>query len=349
MMRIAIRADSSTRIGSGHIMRCLALAEALRREGARVVFLCREEAGHLGEEIARRGFELVWVDDSGQNDPAGHPVRMAGGIDLLIVDHYALGHTWEEAMRPFARAIMVIDDLADRPHDCDLLLDQNLLPEMERRYKKLVPDGCRLLLGLAYALLREEFYTAAATAKERNQINHLLIFFGGGDPDNLTGRALGELESLSVTADIVIGGGNPHRRDLEARCRDKSDRWTLHVQTDRMAELMARADLALGAGGSTHWERCLLGLPALVVTVADNQVATTRLLHQKGACRWLGTIEDLPVGAFREAISDLLAHPQQLSIMSCAARKMVPPDGGTGKVVEAIKTLLNAEKVDLIR
>ena len=339
MTRVVFRTDASTLIGSGHVMRCLTLAEALRCEGAEVVFWCQRMPGHLGDEVRKRKFALTWMDDAGQADPAERTHRMDGGIDLLIVDHYALGGAWEKTMRPFVRAIMVIDDLADRPHECDLLLDQNLLPDMERRYQNLVPDDCRLLLGPAYALLRDEFYTAEATAQERNQVTHLLIFFGGGDPDNLTASALRELEGLDVTADVVIGAGNPHRCDIEALCRDSSDRWSLHIQTDRMAEFMARADLALGAGGSTHWERCVLGLPALVVSVADNQVETTRMLHDRGACCWLGDAANLSPGVFRQAISNLKNHPKKLTAMSRTARETVPRDGGTGRVVEAIKSL----------
>lgn len=337
-MRVAIRADASVTIGSGHVMRCLTLAEALRREGAEVLFLCREVPGHLGEVIRRRGFDLAWVEDEGE--PAGRLGMAIDGLDLLIVDHYALDREWEQACRSATKAILVIDDLADRPHDCDLLLDQNLLPNLESRYQGLAPEGCRLLLGPAYALLRDEFYAAKATAQERNQVKRLLIFFGGGDPDNLTGRALRELENLAVTADVVIGASNPHRRELEALCRENFDRWTLHVQTDRMAELMARADLALGAGGSTHWERCLLGLPALVVTVADNQVEATRMLHDKGACCWLGNAESLLPGAFRQAIVDLKNHPQKLTAMSRAASEIVPHDSGTDRVIEAVNSLL---------
>lgn len=334
LSRIAIRADASTVIGSGHIMRCLTLAEVLRRAGGDIVFLCRKLPGNLGKEIRRRGFELIWVEGEG---PDGHGMR--GGIDLLIVDHYDLDERWERSMRSLARRIMVIDDLANRPHDCDLLLDQNLLPALDTRYQGLVPDGCRLLLGPGYALLRDEFYRAAANVRERTGLTHLLLFFGGGDGDNLTARALRELRDTALTADVVIGASNPRHDEIAALCRADGGCYTLHVQTGRMAELMARADLALGAGGGSHWERCLLGLPALVVTVAENQRETTRLLHEKGACLWLGEAASLPPGAFRQALDDLSRNPQRLAAMSHAAREIVPRDGGTARVVEAVKSI----------
>lgn len=330
-MRIAIRADASKVIGSGHVMRCLALAEALRRAGGDIVFLCRRLPGHLGKEIRRLGFEPIWAEGEGQGEH-----KLLGGIDLLIVDHYDLDERWERSMRPLARRIMVIDDLADRPHDCDLLLDQNLLPALDTRYQGLVPDGCRLLLGPGYALLRDEFYASAANVRERTGLAHLLLFFGGGDGENLTARALRELHDSDFTADVVIGASNPHHDEIAALCRAGGGRYILHVQTERMAELMARADLALGAGGGSHWERCLLGLPALVVTVAENQRETTRLLHEKGACLWLSEAASLSSNAFRQVLDDLSRNPQRLAAMSRAARAIIPKTGGTGRVVEAV-------------
>lgn len=341
-MRVAIRADASVALGSGHVMRCLTLAQALRRQGAQVLFLCRRLPGHMGETIRQQGFELRWLGaESARGD---QQVRRGRPLDLLVVDHYGLDRRWEEAMRPCARAILVIDDLADREHTCDLLLDQNLLPGLQHRYQGLLPPGCRQLLGPGYALLRENFYREALRPRPRRDIRRLLVFFGGSDPANLTGRALREIAETSLGADVVIGAGNPHRADIQALCGSSGGHWTLHVQTERMPELMAGADLALGAGGSSHWERCVLGLPALVVTVADNQVTTTRLLQEQGACWWLGDKDSLPEGSFRQALVTLRRYPEMLTAMSGAARKVVPVDGGTRCVVNAVIERLGAER-----
>ena len=345
-MRAAIRADASVIIGSGHVMRCLTLAEAIRDEGGEVLFLCRETSGHLGEEIRRRGFELAWVGmaksadvpgvGDGEEDATDCLAALGAGVDLLVVDHYDLDIGWEKRLRAKAGCLMVIDDLANREHDCSLLLDQNLLPDMEQRYKGLAPEGCQLLLGPQFALLRNEFHHLANSPRERTSIRQLLVFFGGSDMDNLTGRALRELAGTSFAADVVIGASNPHRREIETLCRASDGRWTLHVQTNRMAELMTRADLALGAGGSSHWERCRLGLPALVVTVADNQVATTRLLHQKGTCIWLGHADAIPPGAFQQAVADLIQSPQKLQSMSKAAFDIMAGNIGNAKLLGKI-------------
>ena len=345
-MRVAIRADASVTIGSGHVMRCLTLAEALRAKGGEVVFLCRETEGHLGVEISQRGFTLEWLNEAtsgSETDAADCLAVLGSGVDLLVVDHYGLDLCWEKLLRDKTRYIMVIDDLANRAHDCDLLLDQNLLPDMDQRYDGLVPQHCRLLLGPQFALLRNEFHYLAKKPRERSRVGLLLIFFGGSDSQNLTALALREIAEIPLAADVVIGGSNPHRSEIETLCGESNGKWTLHVQTGRMAELMANADLALGAGGSSHWERCRLGLPAIVVTVADNQVETTRLLHEKGVCRWLGDAGSLPPGIFRDAVADLIFHPQKLSLMSKVSIDLMAQHVGTSGVVTEILELLGSD------
>jgi UDP-2,4-diacetamido-2,4,6-trideoxy-beta-L-altropyranose hydrolase len=343
-MRIALRADASVVLGSGHVMRCLTLAETLRQQGDEVRFLCREEPGHMAGLIRRRGFacDLLSTEMTLAEDAAQSSAVLASGVDLLLVDHYRLDDRWESAMRSRAKALAVIDDLADRRHDCDLLLDQNLMPDMEQRYRGRVPIGCRLLLGPEYLLLREEFRRLAALTPERDgRLRRLLLFFGGSDPDDLTGRALDELDSLDppLHGDVVIGSGNRQLARLRSRCEQSGGRWLLHVQTERMAELMAAADLTLGAGGSSHWERCLLGLPALVVTVAANQVLATRMLDERGACRWLGDVTELSGTPFRDAVSRYRFEPEALCRMSRIARAIVPPGDGVKKVAAALRAL----------
>lgn len=343
-MRIAFRADASVVLGSGHVMRCLTLAETLQQQGDEVSFLCREEPGHMAELIRQKGFSchLLAAGLTPVEDAARCSTVLSAGVDLLLVDHYRLDARWESVMRAHTRALAVIDDQADRCHDCDLLLDQNLFPDMKQRYRGKVPSGCRLLLGPEFALLREEFHRLAALTPERDgRLRRLLLFFGGSDPDDLTGRALAELDGLEppLCGDVVIGSGNPQLARLRSRCAESRGRWLLHVQTERMAELMAAADLALGAGGSSHWERCRLGLPSLIVTVAANQVPATALLHQRGACHWLGEVTELAGTPFRDTVERYRAEPEALRRMSHAARAIMPTDGGVQKVVAALRAL----------
>lgn len=298
-MNIVFRADAATRIGSGHVMRCLTLAGVLRERGVAASFVCRQHEGHLCELIQSRGFEVMrlpagesvdWRDDAQATIDALHEKGLRP--DWLIVDHYGLGHEWESALRPVTGRIMAIDDLADRRHDVDLLLDQNVDNPLHRKYAQLLPASATLLLGTQYALIRPEFAAQReqSLARRNGQLERLLVFMGGSDPKNDTGRVLAGLKMVSAAAlqiDVVIGSSNPHRPAIAEACA-LFPRACLHVQTERMAELMMLADCTIGAGGSATWERCTLGLPALVTIQADNQEVIANVVHRAGGHRLLG-------------------------------------------------------------
>ncbi len=291
-MRVAIRADASQEIGTGHIMRCLTLADALKQRGARVRFVSRHLPGYLRNMLEVKGHEFTLLD-SPQNEVTLDELAHAGWLgvgqardaedsiralsdltwDWLIIDHYALDFRWESKLRQAARRIMVIDDIADRRHDCDILLDQNYYLDQETRYTGKVPAHCQLFIGPRYALLRDEFRQLHEQIKARNgPVQRVLVFFGGVDADNYTGRAIEALcgaEIPDLHVDVVIGAQHPCREQIEATCVQHG--FSCHAQTNRMAELMAAADLAIGAGGSATWERCCLGLPALTICTAGNQ------------------------------------------------------------------------------
>jgi UDP-2,4-diacetamido-2,4,6-trideoxy-beta-L-altropyranose hydrolase len=314
-VNIAFRADASDRIGSGHVMRCLTLANSLREYGANCLFLCRKIPVALAGMIRDEGHRLVLLPP--ESDPAPAPQQATannqepahaswlaagwhtdsrqssaaigqalGGADWMVVDHYALDARWESALRRHARRILVIDDIADRRHDCDMLLDQNFYLDMHERYKTLVPAHCRLLLGPEFALLRPEFAALRTSVRPRGgPIRRLLVFMGGSDSENSTGTALEALRQIAPVlrpahVDVIIGGGHRARIDLENTCRSQG--WSLHVQTPHMAALMAAADAACGAGGSATWERCCLGLPTLAAVLADNQLRLARDAHSAG-------------------------------------------------------------------
>ena len=287
-MKVAIRADAWPTMGSGHIMRCLCLADALRVRGARVTSLCRSLPPHLANAITAGGHSLrtlplLTTDDAPQNNwPEDRQTKDAHATcealegfvpDWLVVDHYGLGREWENVLRPVVRRLMVIDDLA-RPHNCDLLLDINLQAQPQTRYEGRVPTTTQLLLGPHFALLRPEFRAARKKMHPRTgAVQRLLVFMGGMDAGNATGTVL---QAIALTAqrglalDIVIGTSHPAREAVTVFCAA----WPLakcHVQTDQMAALLARCDLAIGAGGGATWERCCLGVPTLALALADNQ------------------------------------------------------------------------------
>jgi UDP-2,4-diacetamido-2,4,6-trideoxy-beta-L-altropyranose hydrolase len=318
-MNVVFRSDASSALGSGHVMRCLTLAEELRRRGATVAFVCQVRDGDMCDAIAARGFgvfrlnisvlEASWERDAAQTQAA---LQMAEVVpEWLVVDHYDLDRRWETILRRQARHIMVIDDLANRPHDCDLLLDQNFDSPLHRSYARLLPAATRLLLGTEYALVRAEFeqHRPCALARRTGQLRRILITMGGTDPANDTAVALAGLATQAadgVGLDVVIGAGNPHREAVRKLCAD-NPRAELHIQTSRMAELMMRADLAIAAGGSTTWERCVLGMPALVTIQSADQAPIAKAVAAVGAHRVLGSSKDVTAQDYGRAIQALTA------------------------------------------
>lgn len=293
-------------------MRCLTLADALKRRGARTVFIGRRQHGDLLDLLARHGHEVLalpevtapiaqdevpdalshasWLRAEWQTD-AADTQRVIGAevFDWLIVDHYAIDCRWERLMRPHCRRLMAIDDLADRRHDCDLLLDQNLGRARED-YAPLVPLEATLLLGPTYALLRPEFAALRASSLSRRKVSGvaaLLVTMGGVDKDNVTAGVLRVLASIelpeSLRIEVVLGPHAPHVSDVRALAAEMPRPTRVFAGDADMARLMAECDLAIGAAGSTAWERCCLGLPSIQYVLSDNQRSIAAALEAAGA------------------------------------------------------------------
>ncbi|MDX9713881.1 MAG: UDP-2,4-diacetamido-2,4,6-trideoxy-beta-L-altropyranose hydrolase [Dissulfurispiraceae bacterium] len=350
-MKVAFRADASIDIGTGHIMRCLTLADELRNRGAEINFICREHTGNLIDLIQGRGYLVVtlplaeseyfltpddvahadWLGDSWQQD-AADTIAALGKVrtDWLIIDHYAIDHRWEEILRPHVSKIMVIDDLADRLHDCDLLLDQNLYMAMNTRYDNLVSGSCIKLLGPAYALLRPEFATARKKLRQRDgQIRRVLVFFGGVDPTNETEKALQALAGRSdrqYEVDVVVGISNPHKESIHKFC-NSYDGFCYYCQVSNIAELMSTADLAIGATGATTWERCAMGLPALVTYVADNQKQIAESTDHAGVIICMGALSSVSQETYKHRFSAILSNSVIVRVMSEKAIQLVDCNG----------------------
>ena len=332
--RIVFRADASLEIGTGHVMRCLALADALRERGAECDFVCEALPGDRTDEIRRRGFG-VWPLNGDwpyfKNRANPH---------FLIVDHYGLDRRWEEARRPDVDRIMVIDDLADRAHDCDLLLDQNL-GRAPGDYAELVPPDCTLLCGPEFALLRPEFAELRAESLARRAgggLERILVTMGGVDKDNATGRVLEVLadadlpEGAAVT--VVMGGRAPWLAQVQAQAAAAPFPVELAIDVHDMAQRMAASDFAIGAAGSTSWERCCMGLPSALVVLADNQAHICRALADAGAAFALGTPEEID-RTLAPCMDKLTGEPAVMRQMSAAAAQIC--DGrGADKVADAL-------------
>ena len=294
---VAIRVDASTQIGTGHFMRCLTLADALTKSGLSAHFVSRQLPDYLKSLLLARhhGFTLIgsdadppsargelahadWLGTTQQRDAEQTLAVLAGSSwAWLIVDHYALDYRWEKSLRHVVGKIAVIDDIADRMHDCDVLLDQNYYENATERYAELLPKSCVVLLGPAYALLREEFRELREEAKARSgTVKRVLVFFGGADKEDFTTRAVQALAMLrlpDLMVDVVVGQQHPHLASIQNICA--SNAFSFHVQTSQIGALMLAADLAIGAGGIALWERCCLGLPTFVIPTAENQKKQT--------------------------------------------------------------------------
>ncbi|NUA25404.1 UDP-2,4-diacetamido-2,4,6-trideoxy-beta-L-altropyranose hydrolase [Cupriavidus basilensis] len=329
-MKVAIRADASVQIGSGHVMRCLTLADVLRERGAEVRFITRAHPGGAQALIAKRGYvchllpapqlagsvtgdlaHSAWLGVPWEDDLARSAAVLADwSPQWLVVDHYGLDWRWEQRLRGQVPRILAIDDLADRRHDCDLLLDQNYYSDLDQRYAALVPPHCTCLLGPGYALLRPEFTVAGqALPRGTGPVRRVLLFMGGMDQDNATSIALRGLQDFAkagIAIDVVLGAGAPHRDQVRALC-ESTPNTRLHVQVDNMAELMSSADLAIGACGSATWERCFLGLPTIAIVLADNQRRSAHDLAAAGYIVNLGEVAQVTPEKVAQAVAALTA------------------------------------------
>jgi len=354
------RVDSSGRIGSGHLMRCLTLAKALKDVGALCNFICRALEGNLNHLVVSEGFilnELAHYGEPGKTTYENQPYHSSWRevdweVDAtetlsvlsilkpewLVVDHYGLWYDWQLAVGSACK-IMVIDDLADRKHHCDLLLDQNLGSDA-LGYESLIPSVCTTLFGPEYALLRSEFreHREASLARRRsNGVNNILINFGGADPDNYIARVLRALLSIdissNVTISIIFGGLSAINEEHKHLISHFPNTITSYDMVNNMAEILSVSDLVIGAAGSSSWERCCLGVPSIIFPVALNQSGIAKQLSKCGAAIAL-TNQDLSNGNLGLLVNQIL-QSQDLTKMSNIASTIC--DGnGVAKIIGKI-------------
>jgi UDP-2,4-diacetamido-2,4,6-trideoxy-beta-L-altropyranose hydrolase len=358
-MKVAFRVDASSDIGTGHVMRCLTLAHALAEQGACCEFIGRAHEGHLINFVREQGFtvhilpleslacEVVdgtahahWLGASQTQDAhACEPMLKVLQPDWLVVDHYALDRCWEQAMRPFTGRIMAIDDLVDRSHDCDLLLDQNL-GRQAKDYDGLLSRHTQSLIGPAYALLRPEFSQWRGHSLQRRaqlQLNNLLITMGGVDQTNATGQVLAALTHCELPTDlritVVMGPTAPWLAQVQAQAAAMPCPTQVQAGVSNMAQLMAESDLCIGAAGGSAWERCALGLPTLVLILAENQHSGAMALQSNGAAWVAADVQQLMTqitGLFNKEM-----QTAALQKMSQAAAKLATGNGAS-QVVELL-------------
>lgn len=356
-MRIVIRADSSPVLGHGHTMRCLALAEELQSRGAAVEFVSRRCKGDAVAALSRSSVQVRWLSErleSPDAPPATEDdleaewwhrdalevtaiIRDGDPVRWLIVDHYLLGTRWEATVRPAVGNIMVIDDLPRR-HACELLLDQNL---EGLDHKRLLPKHARQLRGPRYALVRSSFRTARVTqTMNASDVPRVLVFFGGGDPGRRTLDLVAAAQSrpsLRYALDVVVTATNPDRDELEALANG-SQSVVLHIDTPDMASIMNGATLMVGGAGGTSWERMTLGLPAIVVAMAPNQVGIAEALARSRSTIYLGPSANVSTRSILSTLELMLHKPSLLKRMRGMAMGIC--DGrGASRVATALGLL----------
>lgn len=352
-------------------MRCLTLADAFRAQGAQCLFISREHPGHFHELIRQRGYEVnrlmalvdkaqaaIKFDDSQPKEPIKQLAHAAwlgtdwqtdaaqtGAIlaslqpDWLVVDNYSLDHRWESALQPHYRKLMVIDDLADRLHCCHLLLDQNL-GRLPADYAELVPAHCQVLTGPQYALLRREFSDLRSYSLQRRQtqpaLRQLLITMGGVDQTNATGQVLQALKSSALPTDcritVVMGLTAPWLQNVQELATQMHWPTEVVVNVNDMAQRMADSDLAIGAAGSTSWERCCLGLPTLIIVLAQNQQSGAQALGAANAARLIGVERDIAL-SLPVAVTELTNTVTRVQMGQAAST--ITDGRGVGKILQA--------------
>ncbi len=316
------RADASPAIGAGHVMRCLTLADALAERGWQCSFA--GSSGTSATVAALRDSDHEIQEMEKADDSRVLRDAWPDGCDLLVVDHYGLDAAFESPCRGWAKRILIIDDLADRPHDCDVLVDQTAGRSGDD-YRQLVPSSCRILTGSAYALLRPQFAAAREAAltsqKTERPLQRVLISCGATDPHNITATVLDglELAAPGLKVDVALGAAAPHLLALRQRVDQLALSVDIHIDREDIAGLMLQADLAIGAAGTSAWERCCMALPTLMVVSADNQLTVARNLLESGAAMLIGNHDVLTPDAVAGAFRKVSVDSGRLADMSAAA------------------------------
>lgn len=357
MFSAAFRVDSSYRIGSGHLVRSITLARALRSKGAHVSFVCRVQPGAAIKLVEAAGFTVIalppctedatrynTVSISGvpEGEDAEQTVNaLASTPDWLFVDHYDYGISWESRVRDRGMKLGVIDDLA-RTHTCDLLVDPNWHGnEAALRYKDKLPSYATALLGPAYALLGPEFESLRKSPVDRKQpVNRVLVYFGGSDTNGLcakTTKAFSESKLAALSVDMVVGATMASDHGAAAVGADRPAVRIFSHQPS-LAPLLATADLAIGAVGGTTWERLCLGVPTLAAVLADNQRGSAKALADEGVIRLLGDGDEITTEEITNQLISLLDAPEERQHMADKGQALV--DGrGVDRVVDRILAL----------
>lgn len=344
---LVIRADAGIEIGAGHLMRCLALAQAWRRRYGAVIFVSRCENGYLKQRVLDEGFELIDVEKpySPQDIQLTLEILDAYKPVCIVLDGYNFGSEYQSAVRRSGVQLLVIDDYNHLPvYHADILLNQNICAE---HFKYRCNPAATNLTGPRYVLLRREFLERRNRHREREHVRRILVTLGGSDPDNVSMKILRALRMLQIDeeidVDLVVGPISEHRQALELelqRWKEETGRLLPRarlVENPSMPDVMAGADMAISSAGSTCWELAFMGVPFLVMVLADNQEENARGLDKAGIASNLGWAHETQtqIAQWAKAIEHMISDPRGRKSKSAEGAALI--DGhGADRVVERI-------------
>ena len=345
--QIAIRVDSGNIIGFGHAMRCLTIANQMKKHNYNVSIISSKEKNNLDQLFIKNGYKIYHVNNKKIDLRKIHEKydleqtkkilkNINKKIDLLLVDHYSLGFNWEKSLRRLVEKIVVIDDLNNRKHDCDLIVDQGLHHNMKKAYRHLVTNNCKILLGPKYAILRPEFHQIREKLPNQNKkIERIIISFGGSDPNGDTIKALDgimKIKNREFRIDVIVGKSNLKYKKIMRMC-EKMIKTRCFYNVKKIASVMSKCDLAIGSGGSTTWERCCLGIPSIVCIASQDQNEATNILYSKKCIINLGQSKKIMPSDFANAIENMTYEKRRKMRGECL--KLV--DGnGTKRIIQKI-------------
>ena len=349
-----IRVDSSPEIGIGHMMRCLTLAQELKNNFDKVIFLTRKDSDDFTETIMENGFKVVLLPTQIIKPPKNiHELNNYSDIiknlittytrnkNYLLIDHYDIDSAFELSLKNTFEKIFVIDDLANRKHNCDLLIDQNYYRDLNHRYEKLIPNNAITLLGPKYAIIRSEFRSVnKKIIKKNSQVKKILVSFGGSDPTNECKKTLDALCSIenSQFEIIVVAGIYNHKFEQLQKLYEKYSSIKIYRHVNDLSRLMLDSDLFIGAGGTTTWERLYMGLPSIVTIISNDQKESIEFLSDMGHVINLGLAKNVTTETHVQAFQKL--NPDLIYSMSLNNQKLV--DGnGCSRIKKQIIELIN--------
>ena len=329
---IFFRVDSSFELGFGHLNRCLIFAKIFQKKKIKVHFICKNLKGNLTSEIKAKGFNIHLIKNLKNSIHYDYQntrkilKKYEGDISYLVIDNYDWSKKYEKKLRTIVKKIMIIDDLANREHDCDLILDQNFYVDFKHRYDKLVPKNCQKLLGPRFVLLRKEFLTSRRKMKI-SRLKKIFISFGGQDTSNETIKVLRAIKNSKLeyeTINFVIRKSNKNLKRLKILSKEMNG-IKIFTVVNKISKIMENSDLSIGAGGSMTWERAYLGIPTIVSIISKNQLEITNTMEKKGCIYNMGWARDVTISDYEKIFQKIKI--KDLNTMSGKNKKLVDGRG----------------------